>query len=140
MNLLALALSACAFASAKYHRISQSICCQQIVINVFMVRNDISYQDTIVLEAITCQHQHLVPILQGMIATSRSTSKNIFGFDSRATGSSGSILGFLGPSSSSSDEDSSSAEGIGDSAILYWNRGIGLLQENDSMKQSDDAS
>ena len=41
--------------------------------------------------------------------------------DLRATGSSGSTLGFLGPSSSSSEDDSSSAEGIGDSAILYWN-------------------
>ena len=90
------------------------------------------------------------------IAASSTTSKNIFRFDSRptgssgttlgfigpsfvcfvfvwvikdsrATGSSGSTLGFLGPSSSSSDEDSSSAEGIGDSAILYWNGGIGLL-------------
>ena len=50
-----------------------------------------------------------------------ATSKNILTLDLRATGSSGSTLGFLGPSSSSSEEDSSSAEGIGDSAILYWN-------------------
>ena len=42
----------------------------------------------------------------------------------RATGSSGSTVGFFGPkpSSSSSDSSSSSSEGTGDSAILYWGK------------------
>ena len=46
----------------------------------------------------------------------------------RATGSSGSTAGFLGPnpSSSSSDSSSSSSEGTGDSAILYWGQKINL--------------